>query len=85
MKKIVLVSTLLFVMSLYAEPDMTNTNTNKTVKSGWNLAEVKKEPTGDSCEDGKCGENLNCFKKDGPMNRFFRVFRDNVKKHCHRK
>ncbi|CAA6818865.1 MAG: Unknown protein [uncultured Sulfurovum sp.] len=78
MKKTLFLSLFLFGIA-YADSSTINTaTTNDTPKSGWNLSEIKTE-SGESCEDGNCLHELNCFQKDGPMYSFFSIFTDAIK------
>ncbi len=55
--------------------------TEKTKYPVWNPPMGKKE-SGESCEDGNCIKDLNCFQKDGRAYKFFTSLRDKVKKQC---
>lgn len=81
MKKILFLSLFLFGIAFADSSTINPETTNDSPKSSWNLSEIKTE-SGETCEDGNCLGELNCFQKDGPMYRFFSIFRDAMTENC---
>ena len=65
--------------NIKSNPDLTMNN--KVKYAAWNPPMGKKE-SGESCKDGNCAGNFNCFKKDGKVRKFFSSLRKKVKKQC---
>ena len=75
-----IVSALIITSLTYAGMD-TNPEDQTLENNVWkpSITNIK---TGDSCDDGNCLDDLDCFTKDGPMYKAIRSVRKSVKKLC---
>lgn len=55
---------------------------NQTVKHDVWKPSISQKKAGESCDDGNCLSDLDCFTKDGPAYKFITSLRDEVKKLC---
>ena len=79
-------SMIIFTGLAYGAGENINSSTaltmdNKVKYAVWNPPMGNKK-SGESCKDGNCAKNFNCFKKDGKVGKFFTSLRKKVKKQC---
>jgi len=64
----------------------THANVEKNIDNNiqtnvWNPS-ITNIKTGESCDDGNCLDDIDCFTKDGPMYKTIKSIRKSVKKLC---